>query len=325
MTKRSARNFSVISFILALIFLLLSVFQTVQNYQIKKEYEKLETQNTTLQGQVNTVTADKEKLSDSLSKQKTENEKLQKELEEAQKVTSSATAPTSSATAQKQPTNVSKGKVAYLTFDDGPSSRTPRLLDILKENNVKATFFVIADSEDTPMKRKIMKRIVSEGHTIGVHSWSHNYNYIYKSVDNYNADFQKMYNMIESATGVKPVFMRFPGGTNNTVSIRCHSGTPIMPTLLTNYLNKGMIPVDWNVGGTDAVTPVPTSTKLVSDVVNGCCGRQKPVILLHDSYAHASSIEAVPEIIKQLKSQGYTFKALTSADEAMRTKPVTKK
>lgn len=320
MTKQKLRTFTVISFILALIFLLLSVFQTIQNYQIKENVEKLETQNTALQGQINTMTSDKEKLSESLSTQKSENEKLQKELEKA-KAFAKQSATTTSA---KKTTNISKGKVAYLTFDDGPSACTPELLNILKQNNVKATFFVSVDGEDTSYKRELMKQIVIEGHTIGVHSWTHKYPYIYKSVDNYNADFTKMYNIIVEATGVKPVFMRFPGGTNNTVSLRYHSGTPIMPTLLTNYLNKGMIPVDWNVGGTDAVTPVPTSTKLVNDVVAGCAGKQKATILLHDSGAHESSVKAVPEIIKQLKAQGYTFKALTSADEAMRTKPVVK-
>lgn len=321
MTKQKSRTLTVISFILALIFLLLSAFQTVENYQIKKNVEKLETQNTALQGQINTLTTDKEKLSDSLTKQKTDNEKLQNELEE----TKTAAMPVTSATSSQQAANVSTGKVAYLTFDDGPSDHTLELLNILKQNNVKATFFVIADSEDTPAKRQLMKRIVDDGHTIGVHSYTHKYNYIYKSVDNYNADFTKMYNMIESATGVKPVFMRFPGGTNNTVSINCHGGTPIMQTLLTNFLNKGMIPVDWNVGGTDAVTPVPISTKLVSDVVNGCAGKKKAVILLHDSEPHESSVNAVPDIIKQLKAQGYTFKAFTSADEAIRTRPVVKK
>jgi peptidoglycan/xylan/chitin deacetylase (PgdA/CDA1 family) len=130
-----------------------------------------------------------------------------------------------------------------------------------------------------------------------------------------------MENMIVEATGVEPKFSRFPGGTNNTVSITVNNGTPIMPELLQGVLALGITPVDWNAGGMDAVTPVPSSDTIVKGVVSQCKYLKNAVILLHDSSTHSSSVEAVPQIIKKLKAMGFTFKPLTSSDEAVRFTP----
>lgn len=219
-----------------------------------------------------------------------------------------------------QPTFLGK-KVAFLTFDDGPSRNTPKLLDILKQYGVKATFFVAALSEDTPQKRQWMKREVDEGHTIGIHSWSHNYKFIYSSENNFKYDFDKMRDMIVSATGVQPKFMRFPGGTDNTVSLKYNNGQPIMPILLRDVTDWGYIAVDWNAGGMDAVKHIPSKNTLANIIVSQCSKLNTAIILLHDSEPHQSSVDAVPIIIQRLRAMGFTFEPLTTSQEVVRHKP----
>lgn len=210
-------------------------------------------------------------------------------------------------------------KVAYLTFDDGPSINTPHLLDELKSYNVKATFFVIG--KDTPQRREWMKMEVEGGNVIGIHSWTHDYNYIYSDENNFLTDFNEIRTMIISATGVTPKYLRFPGGTNNTVSIRVHHGVPIMPKLLQDVENMGITPVDWNAGGMDAVCPVPSKEAIANGVVNQCSDLKSAVILLHDSEQHESSVEAVPEIIEKLRAMGFTFEPLSADLKVIVTKP----
>lgn len=216
-------------------------------------------------------------------------------------------------------------KLAYLTFDDGPSKNTPALLDILKKEDIKATFFITFLSSDSSQKRAWIKREAQEGHTLGIHSWSHDYKYIYSSENNFIEDFDKMRDVIKSSTGVDPKFVRFPGGTDNTVSIKYNGGKLIMPELLDYITKKGYIDVDWNVGGMDAVKHIPSTATLVREITAECSHLKIAVILLHDSAPHISSVEAVPQIVKNLKAMGFEFEPLTSADEAVRHKPASKR
>lgn len=212
------------------------------------------------------------------------------------------------------------GKIAYLTFDDGPSKLTPHLLDILKQINVKATFFVQVNGEDTPQKRALMKQEVQDGNMIGIHSFTHDYQYIYVNEKNFLTDLNKIRNIIIQATGINPNMMRFPGGIGNTVSIK-YAGHVIMPTLVNDVVKLGITPFDWNAGGQDAdsSTPLPTST-IVKDVLDDCKGESTVIILLHDSVPHETSIEAVPQIVKTLRSEGYTFELLNPQAKPIREK-----
>jgi peptidoglycan-N-acetylglucosamine deacetylase len=212
-------------------------------------------------------------------------------------------------------------KVAYLTFDDGPSEITPRLLDILAKEHVKATFFVVANSENTERRRTLIGMEAAAGHTVGVHSFTHIYSYIYASESNFLTDFDEMKAMIVQATGVEPTFCRFPGGTNNTVSITAHHGVEIMPKLLEDVKAQGFTPVDWNAGALDATYPVPDSKTIVNGVASQCRYLTKAIILLHDSAPHLSSVEAVPGIIKRLRAMGFVFEPLTSSVQAVTFKP----
>lgn len=212
-------------------------------------------------------------------------------------------------------------KVAYLTFDDGPSAYTPQLLNILQQNNIKATFFIAFMGQNTLQKRQWLQQEVTDGETVGIHSWTHNYAYIYSSEQNFLTDFTTMRNIIVSTTGIDPKICRFPGGVGNTVSLKYHQNTPIMPTLVTDVQNMGVKPFDWTAGGEDAEFPRPANgEQFASKVMTDIGSSEHPIILMHDRYQ--VSIDAVPILIKQLRAKGYSFSTLSANMTAVTEKSV---
>ncbi len=204
--------------------------------------------------------------------------------------------------------SVSNGKpgVIYLTFDDGPSTKnTSRLLDILKEENVKATFFLI-DKTNTDY---LIKRMYDEGHTIGLHTASHNYKYIYSSTTNFIKDIEKIQEKVARITGEKSSIIRFPGGSSNTVS----SFNPgIMCTLSNMVIEKGYHYFDWNVSSGDAGSK-RSKKNTYRNVTNNLSKIRANVVLMHDIYD--STVDAVKDIIKYGKDNGYTFEKITMDTE----------
>ncbi len=204
--------------------------------------------------------------------------------------------------------SVSNGKpgVIYLTFDDGPSTKnTARLLDILKEENVKATFF-LTDKTNTDY---LIKRMYDEGHTIGLHTASHNYKYIYSSTTNFIKDIEKIQEKVARITGEKSSIIRFPGGSSNTVS----SFNPgIMCTLSNMVIEKGYHYFDWNVSSGDAGSG-RSKKNTYRNVTNNLSKNRANVVLMHDIYD--STVDAVKDIIKYGKDNGYTFEKITMDTE----------
>lgn len=188
-------------------------------------------------------------------------------------------------------------KVVYLTFDDGPSKYTESLLKILKKYDVKATFFV-TDFGDT----SIIKKEYDAGHSIGIHTQSHDYSLIYKSTESYWADFAEMRRIVKRETGMEPVLMRFPGGSSNTVSKKYCPG--IMTELVKEAAVKGYTYFDWNVSSGDAGETTETK-QVYKNVVSGIKDHDKSVVLMHDTKGF--SVDAVEEIIKWGQKNGYTF------------------
>lgn len=186
-------------------------------------------------------------------------------------------------------------KQVYLTFDDGPSDNTGAILDVLKEYGVKATFFVVGKTDDYSLG--MYKRIVDEGHTIGLHSYTHRYNQIYDSVDSFNSDIEKLSKLIQSTTGVKPNFMRFPGGSSNQVS------NVNMKELATYMTEQGYIYFDWNVVSGDASSKAYTAEYLRDNVLNGIDNYQTSVVLFHDASSKDSTVEALRMVLEQLKDE----------------------
>ena len=192
------------------------------------------------------------------------------------------------------------GKVIYLTFDDGPSGYTNKLLDVLKQYNVKATFFVTGNGSDAAIKREY-----DEGHTVALHSYTHNYGQIYASMDAYFADLNRINDRVERITGHRSNIVRFPGGSSNTVSRKSKC---IMTALAHELANRGYVYYDWNVSSGDAGGTTSTD-QVYLNVVNRL-GNGKYVVLQHDSKGY--SVNAVERIIQYGLSNGYTFERLES-------------
>ncbi len=184
----------------------------------------------------------------------------------------------------------------YLTFDDGPSKNTDRILDILDDYGVKATFFVVGKTDDE--SKAAMQRIVSEGHTIGMHSYSHVYSEIYSSPDAFAADFTKIQNLIYDVTGVDCFYYRFPGGSSNRVS-----NTDMSEFI--KYLNsQGVTYFDWNVANGDATSQAYTTDDLIENVMSDVVKYKTSVVLMHDAANRDKTVESLPTLIEDLQAKG---------------------
>lgn len=200
-------------------------------------------------------------------------------------------------------TVIPEGKVIYLTFDDGPSSHTPRLLEVLKKYDVKATFFVVNNQ-----CADMIADIVEQGHAIGVHTGSHIYSEIYSSEEAYFADFKLIHDLIYEKTGVKTTQMRFPGGSSNRVSSYYNQG--IMTRLAKTVTDYGLQYFDWNVDSFDA-GGAWSADQVYWNVINGVSANKYSVVLQHDIYGF--SVDAIERIIQWGLANGYTFLPLEAS------------
>ncbi len=192
---------------------------------------------------------------------------------------------------------IPEGKVIYLTFDDGPSSHTARLLEVLKKYDVKATFFVVNN-----LHADMITAIAEQGHAIGVHTASHVYSDIYSSEEAFFQDFKTIHDLIYEKTGIKTTLMRFPGGSSNQVSSYYNEG--IMTRLSKIVTDYGLRYFDWNVNSADA-GGAKTSSQVYWNVINGISGNDYSIVLQHD--IHGFSVDAVEQIIQWGLANGYTF------------------
>ena len=203
--------------------------------------------------------------------------------------------------------NIVKGRVC-LTFDDGPSyDITPQVLDVLKEHDIKATFFLVGYEEN---KSNLVKRIYEEGHTIGLHGYSHAYSEIYTSIEALMENFQKIEELVADTTnGYHSKIIRFPGGASNTVSKKYCKG--IMSEAVQVVEDRGYIFYDWNVDSGDAGSAW-TSEEIYENVISGIRPGRLNVVLMHDSGGHDETLEALKMIIEYCKENAYSFEAITT-------------
>ncbi len=245
----------------------------------KSQMEKEKTEKEKLQGENSSLLEENNSL-------KEKNSSLEKEIEEL---------------AKKK--RESSGKVCYLTFDDGPSDNTLKNLETLKKYNAKATFFVIGSA-----KLDYLKNISDGGHAIGLHSGCHEYQKIYSSTDAYFNDLNDISSKVKSITGKDVKIIRFPGGSSNTVSAKYCSG--IMSTLTKEVENRGYRFFDWNISSGDADSKPKTAEQIANNVISGCQGKNSVCVLMHDTAAKNSTVEALPRILEGLKNQGFSFESL---------------
>lgn len=202
--------------------------------------------------------------------------------------------------------NTSK-KVCYLTFDDGPSHNSEKILDILGEYDAKATFFLIGE-EIKEEKRPVIERIIEEGHAIGLHSNVHDFNKLYVSVDICVQDFEAEYMKLKEDYGIDTRIFRFPGGS------ACTYMNGQRKEFILAMQEEGYRCYDWNVSGEDSYGN-PTVWSIQKNVFDTFFDYEKPIVLLHDANNADVTVDALPGILERMKAEGYSFETLENEKE----------
>lgn len=207
---------------------------------------------------------------------------------------------------------ITAGKTVYLTFDDGPSKNTDKILDLLKKYNAHATFFVVGQNINANQAE--LKRIKDEGSTIGVHTYTHEYQDIYKSTSAFWADNSRTKSLVKDITGYNCTVMRFPGGSSNTISANYCRG--VMSALVKQTDAHGYEYFDWNISSGDAEADGVPADSLYKNVMQGIHENYTtPVVLMHDTLAKSTSVTALERILKTATAEGYTFAAIDDTVE----------
>lgn len=305
--------------IIGLLFSLLVLVTIVCSFAIEKTINKeskeavadaVASQNITEKG--NIVGNEDENVTQS------QTEATESETETTTQATTEATTQAESTTEQESSTdtNSEKGqgeypgvKKVYLTFDDGPSSITSQILDVLDSYGVKATFFTVCHTDEEAIEN--MQRIVNDGHTIAIHSLTHSYSQVYASLSSFKEDVLGMQQFIYDNTGYKTFLYRFPGGSSNTIA-KCDIGECI------DFLDDaGFEYFDWNVESGDATANMLPKDIIVNNVLSSLGNNEEYVVLMHDAEPKKTTLEALPEIIEGIQSRGYEILPITE-----NTKPV---
>lgn len=196
--------------------------------------------------------------------------------------------------------DVEPEKIAYLTFDDGPyPETTPRILKILQDEGIKATFFVLGSQvERYP---GLLKAEYEQEQGIGNHSYSHNYQSIYRSPEAFLAEIKQTEEVIFKTIGIRPRIVRAPGGTQGHFHVNYYNTLDAADYLV----------YDWNVSSGDAAAPLVPAEQLIRNIKTQVPGKSRIIILMHDAGVKATTVDALPQIVKYLKQQGYSFGVIT--------------
>lgn len=198
-------------------------------------------------------------------------------------------------------------KIIYLTFDDGPSPMTDKVLDILQKYNIKATFFLIGNQIEE--QEDVVKRIHKEGHSIGLHTYTHKFNKIYCNNNAFIKEMKDVQEEINRVVGIKPNILRFPGGSRNHLSKE-----------MLNLLHSNNFKVyDWNIDTTDGISAKTSPNELFKRATNITedVNPNSIILLMHCDYMHKNTCKALPRIIEYYKQKGYEFKVITEETPEM--------
>lgn len=201
-------------------------------------------------------------------------------------------------------------KVAYLTFDDGPSGNTKKILKTLEEKKAVATFFLIG-KEITGEREETVKELKKKGNAIGVHTYCHEKNKLYCNAESFYEDFEQASSAIEKITGEKPTLHRFPWGSNNAY-VKSY-----VDELHETLSQKGVRSFDWNVSGEDSISPYVAQETIFQNVKKDLTRYEQPIILLHDSATMNNTAAVLGRMIDYIREEGYTFDTLENRDEYM--------
>ncbi len=282
---------------------------------LENSYKQVQEQLSSYQNEISEKNSQIEFFSSSLDEQKSvyesEKSELNKKIDDLNgKIkkyqSTSETVNYGSAVSDMKP--AADSKTVYLTFDDGPSPNTLKIIDVLNSYNIKATFFV----KNNPQYNSYMKNIVNSGNAIALHTYSHDYKTIYTSDEAFYNDLQNISDLVFFETGVRSNIMRFPGGSSNTVSKKYNTETGIMTRLTQGVTEKGYLYFDWNCSSGDA-----SSNSLPKDDIVANCKKvpsaKNVIVLMHDTGAKQTTVEALPEIIEFYNSCGYAFDIITQS------------
>ncbi len=236
---------------------------------------------------------------------RTENTEIAEDNVPGQNTPGTADAPEAEPGAEGQPdgteeqaadgTEPVRTRKVYLTFDDGPSSNTDDILDILAAYDVKATFFVVG--KEGEWAEKAYRRIVAEGHTLGMHSYTHEYSTVYASEEAFTEDLNRLRDYLREVTGVECAYYRFPGGSSNRVS------DMDMHVLIDCLYEQEITYFDWNVSSQDASNPVPDADTILQNCLEGIAKHHGTVVvLMHDAASKGSTVEALPALIEAVQA-----------------------
>lgn len=208
---------------------------------------------------------------------------------------------------EEPPEYVREENTVYLTFDDGPSSNTYSILSYLRKANVKATFFVVPNRSEECAAT--LRAIAADGHAIGVHSATHEYEKIYASVEAFLDDFYEAWDIIRDATGISTEIFRFPGGSNNDYNVDTREA------IIAEMSRRGFRFYDWNVDSYDVAGA--TWTQMYNSIPEEVKGNARSIVLMHDAASRQNTVLVLEDIIKVLLDEGYKFDKINSD-----TKPV---
>lgn len=201
-------------------------------------------------------------------------------------------------------------KIAYLTFDDGPSDNTVKILKTLEEKKAVATFFLIGNSI-TPEYEEIVRQTVKQGNAVGVHTYCHQKNVLYCNAECFWEDFNKASSIVEQVTGERPTLHRFPWGSNNSYV------SAYVDELHEKLQEMGVRSYDWNVSGEDSIGGTVAKSTIFNNVKKDVTRYDEPIILLHDSASTDNTAAVLGEMIDYIRSQGYEFDTLEHREEYM--------
>lgn len=203
---------------------------------------------------------------------------------------------------EPMPEAVAEPGTMYLTFDDGPSGNTEEILSILREKDVKATFFVVTRGGETAVSD--MKQIVEEGHALGMHSYTHDYHTIYDSVEAFLEDYYQLFTLIRDEVGVTPTVFRFPGGSINAYN------QGVYQEIIAEMLRRGFVYYDWNLSAEDAFSVSPSREEILHNILDSSGSVNRGIVLMHDSNHCDTTVEALPALIDGLREQGFVFRRI---------------